>query len=127
MPHVGTQMEAAAVAAASPQSQRWGQADAPLNATLVARVVEHASDDVRCACVCAALAAGRRVSLAAVATRSQRAGWSCAAGSRLAADFLYHRKFAVALDAARSTGARRQRAADAHLLPDATFLVGDLV
>ena len=76
----------------------WPQSDILLNATQLSSGVEVAGDDARLGCMRAALAAGRRVSMSAVGG-SITAGSSFAAGVGSAADFLYHRKVARALDA----------------------------
>jgi len=76
----------------------WPQSDTLLNASFIASGIENAGSDTRLACVRAALAAGRRVSTSAVGG-SITAGSSYAAGSGSAANFLYHRKVALALDA----------------------------
>ena len=75
----------------------WPQANTLLNSSLVASGIEHAGIDARLSCVRAALLAGRRVSMSAVGG-SITAGSSYAAGSGSAADFLYHRKVAFALN-----------------------------
>ena len=75
----------------------WPQAHTLLNSSLVASGIEHAGIDARLSCVRAALLAGRRVSMSAVGG-SITAGSSYAAGSGSAADFLYHRKVAFALN-----------------------------
>ena len=76
----------------------WPQSATLLNASLVEQGVEHAGDDHRLACVRAALAAGRRISVSAIGG-SITAGSSYAAGSGSAATFLYHHKVVTALDA----------------------------
>ena len=76
----------------------WPQSELLLNASLIAQGVEHMGHDSRLACVRASLFAGRRVSMSAVGG-SITAGSSYAAGSGSAADFLYHRKVAMGLDA----------------------------
>ena len=76
----------------------WPQSQSLLNTTLIERGIEHAGRDDRLACVRAALAGSKRVSVSAVGG-SITAGSSYAAGSGSAASFLYHRKVVSALDA----------------------------
>jgi hypothetical protein len=75
----------------------WPQSQMLLNATLVAKGVEHQGSDARLACVRGMLARKERMSMSAVGG-SITAGSSYAAGSGSAATFLYHRKVAMALD-----------------------------
>jgi len=76
----------------------WPQSDTLLNSTLMQRGMENIGSDVLLGCIRGALAAGRRLSISAIGG-SITAGSSYAAGTGSAADFLFHRKVALALDA----------------------------
>ena len=89
-----------AVPAAAPHAAQfgWSQSSTLLNRTLVERGIEHWGNDARLCAVRKRLAAGERITVAAV-------GGSITAGSRYAAgvgsfgarEFLYHRKVLSAL------------------------------